>query len=107
MFLLFLFSPFMKLNLLFTLLFLPILGFSQDASWFSDITPETGLTGQKMQKAYSVDVNNDGFIDLITITGVDYFNNRKPMKLFMNETDPKTGSRAFVDKSNWSKLTAM
>jgi hypothetical protein len=96
----------MKLNLLFTLLFLPIFGFSQDGSWFSDITPETGLTGQKMQKAYSVDVNNDGFIDLITITGVDYFNNRKPMKLFINETDPKTGSRTFVDKTTWSKINS-
>ena len=79
----------MKSIFTFSLLLLSFFGKSQDAGWFSDITPETGLTSQKMQKTYSVDVNNDGFIDLITITGVDYFNNRKPMKLFILMTEAK------------------
>ena len=96
----------MKSFFTFSLLLLSFFGKSQDAGWFSDITLETGLTGQKMQKAYSVDVNNDGFIDLISITGGDYFNNRKPMKLFMNEYNPSTISRTFVDKTDWSKINS-
>lgn len=59
-----------------------------------------------MQKVYSVDVNNDGFIDLITITGVDYFNYRKPMKLFINEHNPSTNSRTFTDKTHRSKINS-
>ena len=96
----------MKSNIVFALLIFPCFGFSQDANWFTDITPGTGLAGQKMQKAYVTDVNNDGFNDLITITGIDYFNNRKPMKLFMNENDPNTGLRTFVDKTEWSKINS-
>lgn len=96
----------MKLYLLFVILILPFLSIAQDPGWFSDITPETGLAGQKMQKAYAADVNNDGYIDLITITGVDYFNNRKPMKLFLNEPDPNTGNRKFTDKTEWSKINS-
>ncbi len=96
----------MKKKLVFLLVLIPVISFSQDDKWFSDITPETGLTGQRMQKAYAADVNNDGYIDLITITGIDYFNNRKPMKMFMNEQDPVTGNRTFVDKTEWSKINS-
>jgi hypothetical protein len=80
--------------------------FAQDPSWFKDITQQSGLAGQKMQKAYVVDVNNDGFQDLITITGIDYFNNRKPLKLFLNVADETTGGRTFKDQTEWSRLNS-
>ncbi|MFM9944105.1 MAG: FG-GAP-like repeat-containing protein [Bacteroidia bacterium] len=96
----------MKGSIVFPILIFSFFANAQTPSWFSDITPETGLTGQKMQKAYAADVNNDGFIDLITITGIDYFNNRKPLKLFINETDAKTGLRKFTDKTDWSKINS-
>ncbi len=77
---------------------------AQDASWFMDKTSQSGLSGQKMQKAYAVDVNGDGFVDLVTITGIDYFNNRKPLRLFLNVPDKVNGGRTFEDKTSWSNL---
>jgi hypothetical protein len=88
------------------LLFSHQLLFAQDPTWFKDITIKSGLAGEKMQKAYVVDVNNDGFQDIITITGVDYFNNRKPLKLFLNTPDDINGGRTFKDKTEWSRLNS-
>lgn len=79
---------------------------AQDANWFTDITLQSGFTGERMQKAYAVDVNNDGYIDIITITGLDYFNNRKPLKLFMNTKDANSDIRIFVEKTEWSGLNS-
>ena len=96
----------MKRTLLFFLISSALLVKAQDATWFSDITASSGLENQKMQKAYAVDVNGDGYIDIVTITGVDYFNNRKPMRLFMNEANPANGDRHFVDKTEWSNINS-
>jgi hypothetical protein len=94
----------MKKYLLYINLLFPLISFAQDSSWFRDVTIHTGLKGQKMQKAYAADVNNDGFTDIITITGVDYFNNRKPMRLFINSPNPANNDRKFIDKTEWSNI---
>ena len=82
------------------------MSFAQDDSWFSVVTGEVGIEGERMQKAYTVDLNGDGFQDLVTITGVDYFNNRTGMKVFMNEIDPTFGQRTFVDRSDWARINS-
>lgn len=89
---------------IFTLWSKPASGQSSD--WFTEVTDMVGLTGEKMQKAYCTDVNGDGFQDLITITGVDYFNNRKPMKLFMNESSGTGNKRKFVDRTDGSGINS-
>ncbi|MCB9251144.1 MAG: VCBS repeat-containing protein [Flavobacteriales bacterium] len=95
-----------KISTLFYILFISFSAFSQDANWFSEITDMVGLTNERMQKAYVVDVNGDQYQDLVTITGVDYFNNRVAMKLFINEADKDWGHRKFVDYTEWSGINS-
>lgn len=80
--------------------------FAQSPDWFTDVTDQVGLTGERMQKAYSTDVNGDGFQDLIIISGIDYLNNRTPMKLFMNEPSESGSERQFVNRTEGSGINS-
>lgn len=73
----------------------------QAAGWFTKVTTDLGLQMTGIQIPSAVDVNNDDYPDIVTVDippGTTLYNNRKPIKVYMNIQDPSDASRRkFVD----------
>lgn len=71
--------------------------FSQDSTWFADVTDTTGLDGISALRINSVDINQDKYPDLIVLTN---YNQRNNIRVFLNQQHPASSNatdRQFVE----------
>lgn len=71
---------------------------AQDETWFTDITKETNLEGVKGGQVSALDINNDGWPDLL-LQNLSYDRSMKT-RIYMNQQDPASSDprdRIFVD----------
>ena len=73
--------------------------------WFQEVTADVGLAGLAATTVMAVDVNGDGWADLLTM-GNSATRGKQPAHLFLNQADPNTGARVFVDAIQASGLLA-
>ncbi len=88
-----------RFALLFCLLIFPaFVAFSQDSTWFKDVTFEVGLDSLKTSHIQSADVNGDNYPDLLVGTGGLIPGYSNTFSLYLNVPDPeRPGKRKFVD----------
>jgi hypothetical protein len=70
----------------------------QDTTWFHDITTKTNLTGEKAGQISALDINNDGWPDLL-LQNLSYDRSMKT-RFLLNRQDPASSDprdRIFVD----------
>jgi len=80
---------------------------AQDATWFSDITEQTRLTGAKAGQISALDVNNDGYPDLL-LQNLSYDRSMKT-RIYLNLQDPESSDpkdRIFVDVTDSTGMYA-
>lgn len=81
--------------------------YSQDATWFTDVTSEKGLGEATGSRLNVVDVNNDNYPDLLfgsSGAGNGHFN---WFKLYLNVPDPNDPTkRTFIDFTEESNINA-
>jgi hypothetical protein len=80
---------------------------AQDTTWFSDITEKTKLTGFKAGQISALDINNDGYPDLL-LQNLSYDRSGKT-RFLLNEQDPASADpkdRIFVDVTDSSGMYA-
>jgi hypothetical protein len=97
----------MKFPFILLLVISPFYSIAQDGTWFEETTEFRGLSGVRGFKSYVADLNGDLYPDLITITGIDYFNNESGLRLWINEYDTVLGNpkqRIFKDRTAGSGL---
>src|SRR5690606_17827046 len=71
---------------------------AQDETWFTDITKETNLEGVKGGQVSALDINNDGWPDLL-LQNLSYDRSMKT-RIYMNQQGPASSDprdRIFVD----------
>ncbi|MCB0737939.1 MAG: CRTAC1 family protein, partial [Bacteroidetes bacterium] len=75
---------------------LPIISFAQDNSWMKDITQQVGLGDIVCFRPHVIDLNNDGYQDLLILNDSTIF-------VYLNQ-DNGTGGRHFVDFTTESAI---
>jgi len=74
---------------------------SQAPGWFTKVTADLGLQMTGIQLPSGVDINNDGYPDIVTLDvppDATLYTVRKPMKIYLNTQDPQhPAKRKFVD----------
>lgn len=74
---------------------------AQDTTWFSNITQQTSLMGVKGGQVSALDINNDGYADLL-LQNLSYDRSMKT-RFLLNLQDPNSANpkdRIFVDKTD-------
>ncbi|MDB5035015.1 MAG: hypothetical protein JWQ98_2256 [Chlorobi bacterium] len=80
---------------------------AQDTTWFTDITAKTKLTGVKGGQISALDINNDGYPDLL-IQNLSYDRSGKT-RFLLNLPDPSSSNpkdRIFVDVTDSTNMYA-
>lgn len=95
----------MKRTLVTILLCLPLAFiFSQDTSWFENVTDSVGLGTKSAFRINVSDLNNDKYPDLVIVEG---YNDRGLIRIYMNEQKPGSADpqdRVFVDFTDSSGI---